>query len=132
MTNKDLTIGELARSTGLSPHTLRFYETAGLLRPVVRSASGHRRYRAQDQLWLAFVLRLKKTGMPLAEIRRYADLREKGEESLSPRLAMLKLHHERLVSQIHELQECSAALEEKISLYERMLAAVAIEKEITP
>ena len=132
MTNKELSIGELARLTGLSPHTLRFYETAGLLRPVVRSASGHRRYRAQDQLWLAFVLRLKKTGMPLAEIRRYADLREQGEGSLSPRLAMLKLHHERLVSQIHELQECSAALEEKISLYERMLAAVAIEKEITP
>jgi DNA-binding transcriptional MerR regulator len=67
-----MSIGELARRSGLTTHTLRFYESAGVLRPAGRAANGHRRYRGEDVRWLEFVLRLKVTGMPLAEIRQYA------------------------------------------------------------
>ena len=122
MTSEFLSIGELSRLTGLTTHTLRFYEAAEVLQPARRASNGHRRYNRQDVLWLAFVLRLKLTGMPLAEIRRYAELRAAGEGTLSPRLAMLELHRQRLASRMAELAECERALDEKIGLYRRQLA----------
>lgn len=122
VTSNAISIGELAQLSGLSTHTLRFYEARGILLPVGRAANGHRRYNRADVLWLEFVLRLKQTGMPLAEIRRYADLRAQGETSLHPRLEMLKLHHQRLVAQIDELQTCANVLDEKMRTYRSMIA----------
>lgn len=118
-----ISIGELARLSGLSTHALRFYESAGVLRPVGRAANGHRRYRGEDVRWLEFVLRLKVTGMPLAEIRQYAQLRAGGEATLSPRLAMLELHRRRLVDKMAELEASAGALDEKIRTYRKMIAA---------
>lgn len=61
-----LTIGRVAEALGVSTHTLRFYEQAGLIRPVSRSGAGHRLYSPADIEWLRFVMRLKATGMPIA------------------------------------------------------------------
>lgn len=122
MTHQPLTIGELAARSGLSTHTLRYYESQGILRPARRAANGHRRYHAEDLDWLAFVLRLKTTGMPLAEIRRYAGLRTRGESSLEARLAMLELHRQRLATTMKELSRCAGALDEKIRTYRTLVA----------
>jgi DNA-binding transcriptional MerR regulator len=122
VTDNFLSIGELSNLTGLTAHTLRFYESAGILLPIARGANGHRRYRSDDVLWLAFVLRLKRTGMPLAEIRQYAQLRTDGETSLSARLAMLELHRERLAAKMAELSDCADALDDKIRTYRKMIA----------
>lgn len=121
VTSNALSIGELSRQSGLSAHTLRFYEAEGILKPAGRAANGHRRYRREDLLWLEFVLRLKRTGMPLADIRRYAALRAEGETTLHARLAMLKLHRERLVAEIEELLTCAEALDDKIRIYREMI-----------
>ena len=123
MTGNVLTIGQLARLSGLPAHTIRFYESAGVLRPSARGSNGHRRYQSTDVLWLEFVLKLKVTGMPLSEIKSYADLRAEGELTLQQRLAMLELHRERLVAKMAELQACSSALDEKIRIYRTTLAA---------
>jgi DNA-binding transcriptional MerR regulator len=122
MTSNTLSIGELSRLSGVSPHTLRYYEAEGILMPATRAANGHRRYRAEDALWLEFVLRLKLTGMPLAEIRQYAALRAQGDRTLQPRLAMLKLHRERLGARIDELATYARTLDDKIRTYRRMIA----------
>ena len=122
VTSNAISIGELSRLSGLSPHTLRFYETEGVLKPAGRTASGHRQYHGEDVLWLEFVLRLKLTGMPLAEIKQYASLRSQGERTLQPRLAMLKLHRARLVAKIDELSTCASALDDKIRTYRKMIA----------
>jgi DNA-binding transcriptional MerR regulator len=122
MTANAIPIGELSRLCGLSPHTLRFYEAEGILRPAGRAANGHRRYRAEDVLWLEFVLRLKLTGMPLAEIRQYADLRLQGEATLQARLTMLRHHRRRLTARIAELSTCADALDDKIRTYRKMIA----------
>ncbi|HRX60552.1 MAG TPA: MerR family transcriptional regulator [Candidatus Competibacter sp.] len=122
VTSNVISIGELSRLSGVSPHTLRFYEAEGILKPAGRAANGHRRYRREDILWLEFVLRLKLTGMPLAEIKQYAVLRAQGEETLQLRLAMLKLHRERLVTKIEELSTCARALDDKIHTYRQMIA----------
>lgn len=116
-----LSIGELAQHSGVSQHTLRFYEKAEVLAPATRAANGHRRYRAGDVAWLAFVLRLKATGMPLAEIKQYALLRAQGEMTVPQRLAVLELHRERLVVNIQELSHNLAALDDKIGVYRQSM-----------
>jgi len=122
VTNNAISIGELSRLSGLSPHTLRFYEAEGILKPAGRTANGHRQYHGEDVLWLEFVLRLKLAGMPLAEIKQYAILRSQGEKTLQPRLTMLKLHRERLVAKIDELSTYASVLDNKIRIYRQMIA----------
>lgn len=122
MTSNVITIGELARLSGLTTHTIRFYEAARILGPCERAANGHRRYRRDDVLWLEFVLRLKRTGMPLAQIRQYADLRARGDQTLQARLAMLELHRGHLRAMMNELAESAAALDGKIRTYRAMIA----------
>lgn len=114
MTSDFISIGELARRTGLSTHTLRYYEAEGVLRPVARAANGHRRYAQADVPWLAFVLRLKRTEMPIRESRRDAELRTQGEASLPARLTMPQLHRERLATRMLELTTCAGTLDAKI------------------
>jgi DNA-binding transcriptional MerR regulator len=118
-----MSIGELSAASGLSTHTLRYYEKLGVLKPADRAASGHRQYRADAVAWLDFVLRLKVTGMPLAEIRKYAELRAGGQATLQPRLTMLELHRKRLVSNISELSENLTSLDSKMKTYRKWLKA---------
>jgi len=122
MNNNLISIGELSRLTGLSTHTLRYYEAAGVLQPIGRAANGHRRYRSNDVLWLEFVLKLKLTGMPLVDIKQYAQLRTQGDATLSPRLAMLQLHRKRLLEKIAGLAQCANALDAKIRTYKQMIS----------
>jgi DNA-binding transcriptional MerR regulator len=119
MLKNTMSIGELATAIGLSTHTLRYYEKLGVLKPADRAASGHRHYRADAVAWLDFVLRLKVTGMPLAEIRKYAELRAVGDASLQPRLTMLELHRKRLMSKIAELSENLTSLDSKMKIYRK-------------
>lgn len=116
-----LSIGELAQNSGVSQHTLRFYEKAEVLAPATRAANGHRRYLASDVAWLAFVLRLKATGMPLSEIKQYAALRAQGQKTVPQRLAVLELHRERLAINIQELSNNLAALDDKIGVYRQSI-----------
>ena len=121
MTSTVLTIGELAHLSGLTTHTIRFYESAGVLRPNTRAANGHRRYQENDVLWIEFVLKLKLAGMPLTQIKQYAALREQGDTTLQQRLSMLKLHRDRLAARMSELSECSKVLDDKIRAYRKLI-----------
>ena len=121
MTTPVISISELSRRSGVSPHTLRYYEKAAVLAPVARASNGHRSYLASDVAWLAFVLRLKATGMPLAEIKQYAALRSQGDMTVPQRLAVLEHHRERLVTTMQALSHNLAALDDKIGLYRRSL-----------
>jgi DNA-binding transcriptional MerR regulator len=123
MTKNTMSIGELSVASGLSTHTLRYYEKFGILKPADRAVSGHRQYRADAVAWLAFVLRLKVTGMPLAEIREYAQLRNSGDATLQPRLTMLTVHRKRLMNNISELAKNLAALDSKMKTYRKWLRA---------
>ena len=130
VTKQFISIGELAVLTGLSAYTLRFYEKAGVLQAAKRADNGHRRYNSQDVLWLEFVLRLKQTGMPLADIREYAQLRADGEMSLPQRLTMLELHRQRLATTMSELVANASALDDKINVYQEMIRKSGKKKKV--
>jgi DNA-binding transcriptional MerR regulator len=113
-----LTIGQVAASSGVSTHTLRYYEQAGLLRAVGRSGAGHRLYSPADLDWLQFVMRLKATGMPIAGMQAFAALRAQGGATVGVRREMLVEHRDAVLARIAELQANLAAISDKIDHYE--------------
>ncbi len=113
------TIAEAAARSGLTAHTLRYYERDGLLlNGVDRSASGHRRYNARDLAWIELVTRLRATGMPIREVRKYAELVRAGAGNEVERLALLVAHRERVEAQLAEVTAHLRAIDHKIGIYE--------------
>ncbi|MEU1725386.1 MerR family transcriptional regulator [Actinomadura sp. ATCC 39365] len=112
-----MTIQEAAQRSGLSAHTLRYYERIGLIHSVGRNVSGHRDYAEADLRWLDFLTKLRTTGMPIADMCRYAELRRMGEHTSAERLAMLELHRERVRARIAELSADMSVLDHKIDTY---------------
>jgi len=82
-------ISEASAKTGLSQHTLRWYERIGLLDAVDRTADGRRRYSERDLDLLNVFTKLRDTGMPVKEMRRYAGLVRSGAGQ-AERLELLK------------------------------------------
>lgn len=117
-----LTIAEVSERTGLTPHTLRYYERDGLmLHDVDRTPSGRREYTDQDVNGILMVARLRATGMPVREVRRYAELVRNGQGNEEERLKILEAHRERVLAQLAEVTENLRAVESKIELYWKSL-----------
>lgn len=118
-----LSIAEAADLTGLSADTLRYYERDGLmLRPVPRSGSGHRQYAERDVAWIRLITKLRSTGMPIRDVRRYADLVRAGDGNEAERLELLRAHRRTVLARLAEVQDHLGAIDYKIGLYETRLA----------
>jgi DNA-binding transcriptional MerR regulator len=122
------TISEVAALTGLTAHTLRWYERIGLMPHVDRSHTGQRRYRNRDLDWLDLVGKLRLTGMPVADMVRYAELVREGDHTYAERFALLKATREDVLARITELQGTLAVLDRKISFYADAGRALASER----
>jgi DNA-binding transcriptional MerR regulator len=118
-----LTISDAARASGVSAHTLRYYERAGLLDPVDRAASGHRRYAEEDLVRIQFLTKLRSTGMPIRQIRAYAELMRGGDETHEARLALLEEHREAVRARLAETARNLDLIDHKIDFYRERLAA---------
>ena len=110
-------IGELAKRSGLSAYTIRYYERIGLLPQPDRDQSGQRDYDVSILIWIEFLDRLKATGMPIREMLRYAALRERGAGTEVERCALLAQHRERVRAHVADLQACLLVLDTKIAGY---------------
>lgn len=113
---RSLTIAETAERTGVSAHTLRYYERIGLL-AVGRDAAGQRRYTADDFVRVVFLNRLRMTGMPIRELTRYVELVGAGPGTEPERLAMLLDQRARVIDRIAELQLALSTIDYKITTY---------------
>ncbi|RKT06207.1 DNA-binding transcriptional MerR regulator [Streptomyces sp. 3211.6] len=119
----DLSIGEVAKRSGLSVHALRFYEREGLFaNPVRRLSNGRRIYHEEDVEWLAICTKLRSSGMSLASIREYVELARQGAGNERDRLDLLRRHEEHVQEQIRELQEALDVVRYKVRIYEEHLA----------
>ena len=119
----ELSIGQVAERTGLSVHALRFYEREGLLvGPVERTATGRRVYTEWDVEWLRNCTKFRASGMPLADIRRFAELVGRGPGNEDERLELLREHQRRVVDRIAELQDCLGLIDNKVAVYEQHVA----------
>jgi DNA-binding transcriptional MerR regulator len=119
-----LSIAEAASRTGVSVHTLRYYERAGLVvTSVDRTASGRRRYHKLDLEWIVVCTRLRATGMPIKMIRRYAQLVAAGRGNEKERLALLEAHRADVTAKLAEVQEHLKLIDHKIDVYRGRLEA---------
>jgi DNA-binding transcriptional MerR regulator len=119
-----VSIAEAARRTGVSVHTLRYYERAGLVVTTVeRTDGGRRRYQQQDLYWITICTKLRATGMPIKTIRRYAQLVSAGPGNEQERLALLEAHRADVTAKLVELQENLKLIDHKIGVYRGRLAA---------
>jgi DNA-binding transcriptional MerR regulator len=103
--------------TGFSLDTLRYYERIGLIEPVHRAAGGHRRYTEDDLEWLEWLSALRCTGMPIAQMKQFADQVRAGEHTYAQRLALLEEHDRAVAARMAVLAEQRSKVQAKISYY---------------
>jgi len=125
-TRAGLSIAEAVELTGLSADTLRYYERDGLmLRPIARGGSGHRQYTERDIEWIRLITKLRSTGMPIRDVRRYADLVRAGAGNEADRLELLRAHRRVVLARLAEVQDHLGAIDYKIGLYETQVSSAA-------
>jgi DNA-binding transcriptional MerR regulator len=117
-----LTISDAARAIGVSAHTLRYYERAGLmLDSVGRASSSHRRYTDDEIRWVVLLTKMRSTGMPIRRMREYADLVRAGDGNEAERLALLEAHREAVLEQLEAMRRNLDAIDHKIAVYRERL-----------
>jgi len=112
---------QAAEQSGFSLDTLRYYERIGLLDGIDRAPSGHRRFRDDDLEWLGVLRCLRDTGMPIAQMRRYAELARCGHATIAERMTLLTDHDAHVQEQIALLRSQRKHLQEKIDWYREQL-----------
>ncbi|MEM8810642.1 MAG: MerR family transcriptional regulator [Cyanobacteria bacterium P01_G01_bin.38] len=115
-----LTIQQVAKATGLSVHTLRYYERCDLIAPIHRARNGHRRYSAQDINWIKFLTKLRLTGMPIRQMQQYAALLREQPDAVEERRALLEAHRQTVLEHLQQLQENLAVIDWKIQHYKEV------------
>lgn len=117
---EEFTIQQISAITGLSVHTLRYYERIGLLDPVERRPNGHRKYSQVNLAWIEFLNCLRAIGMSIQQMQEYAALRSQGEQTIRERRLLLEEHRSLVNTRIQELTQNLMTLEEKIKYYKKM------------
>ena len=112
-----LSPGQVAERSGFSLDTLRYYERIGLLERIERGPGGRRRYADDDLEWLGVPRCLRATGMPIAQMSRYAELARGGDSTVPERTALLEEHDARVEQHIADLRAQQAHVREKIAWY---------------
>ncbi|WP_418960458.1 MerR family transcriptional regulator [Streptomyces tritici] len=121
-TTASLSIGQVVERTGLSVHTLRFYEREGLFLNAVRRGPGGRRVYSEDDVdWLTVCIILRASGMPLPALRRYTDLVRDGAGNERERLALMREHHARVTAEIGRLTQSLDLIAHKVAVYEDLI-----------
>jgi len=118
-TKTEYTIGEAAEYLGIAPSALRYYEKEGLLPFVKRSRGGKRVFTQEDFAWLTVIGCLKKTGLPIKQIREFVELTKKGDAAISDRKRLFEKQRAEVEKQIAELEANREILEYKCWYYER-------------
>ncbi|MGW5721854.1 MerR family transcriptional regulator [Amycolatopsis sp. NPDC003865] len=106
----------IAEMLDLSPHTLRYYERAGLV-DVGRDSNGYRVYDAAAVRRLVFLTRMRLSGMPMRDLQHYIALVDAGDDTVPERLDLLIEHRDTIRRRIRELTLSLAATEYKIATY---------------
>lgn len=119
---RSFTVQQMAQATGLSAHTLRYYERAGLMLQRIErdEGNGYRCYNQEDVAWIEFLKRLRATGMPIRDIQRYTSLLRQGEETMPERLQLLKQHQCRVEEHLKETRRHLDVITFKIDCYEQL------------
>ncbi len=121
-------IQEVSQKTGLSTHTLRYYEKEGLINGISRSQGGFRQYGEEDLERLGLVCCLKNTGMPIQEIARFVQLTREGDHTLAERVALLRAHREKVLARLEEMHAYLDKVTWKLNFFSEKLQNYEMNK----
>lgn len=113
-----LRIGELARLSGRSTHTIRWYEAQQLMPGAARDAAGRRVFSQAHVDWLELMDKLRASGMSIRQMQVYARQVRQGKSTLAARQALLREHRERVLQQLAQLQQAVQMIDRKVALYD--------------
>lgn len=122
-------IKEVSKLTGLSEHTLRFYEKQLLIKNISRDKNGYRIYSDFDIEWINFLIKVKNTGMKLKDLQRYAVLMEIGDSTVFERESMLIEHRKKVESQITDLENTLTKIDAKLGRYQLLKQQLQANKD---
>lgn len=122
-----LAIQEVAQMTGLSAHTLRYYERIGWIHPIEREENTRLCYTKDDLGWIDFLLKLRATGMSIKDMQKYARLQRQGDETLPQRVEMLRSLKGNVERRIQELNEHLKLVNYKIGIYQEIILEKGLE-----
>ena len=122
------TIQDVSKKTGLTDHSLSYYEKEGLITGVERSQGGIRQYTDEDLERLGLIRCLKNTGMSIQEIARFVQLTHEGDHTLEERVELLREHRERVLERMAEMQQHLDKVTWKLNFFTEKLRAYQ-EKE---
>jgi DNA-binding transcriptional MerR regulator len=131
MRDAGYTIRTMAERCGMTAHTLRYYERVGLIQQVGRARNGHRRYSEADEAWLHFLHCMRATNMPIREMQRYAEMRERGEQTSLERRKILEDHQAAIAAQIVALEKAHALLTHKIANYRKIEDRIGVSRPVS-
>ena len=124
-----LTIQDVTKATGLSAHTLRYYERIGLIHPIEREQNTRRCYTPDDVGWINFLLKLRAIGMSIRDMQKYAELQRQGDETLPERVEMLKALRDKVEAHMDELNEHLKLIYYKIDIYQKIVEENLLQTE---
>ena len=110
-------IQDVSKKTGLTAHTLRYYEKEGLISGVERTQGGFRQYTDEDLERLGLIRCLKNTGMSIQEIARFVQLANEGDSTLEERVELLRNHRDRVIARMAEMQKHLDKVTWKLNFY---------------
>ena len=125
-------IQDVSKKTGLTAHTLRYYEKEGLIPSVERSQGGFRQYTDEDLEALGLICCLKNTGMSLQEIARFVSLTHEGDQTLRERVELLREHRESVISRMQEMQKYLEKVTWKLNFFSEKLRDYEAREEQKP
>ncbi|XOQ12540.1 MAG: MarR family transcriptional regulator [Shouchella clausii] len=114
-------IGQVAEETGLSIHTLRYYEKEGILPPIKRDEFGARVFDEEAMEWLRFACCLRDTGMTIEEMKGFSQLTLQGDKTIPERVKLLNRQKERVANQVKQLMKNMSMIEQKLEIYREKL-----------
>lgn len=116
----ELEISEVSKITKLKPHTLRYYESIGLIEDIKRNSAGNRVYSEDDLKWLEVINRLRQTGMNINKMVEYAKLRHMGDETVMQRKIIMQEHLKDIENRLQVLEEARDYVAKKVQIYSEM------------
>lgn len=116
----ELEISEASKITKLKPHTLRYYESIGLIKDIKRNSAGNRVYSEDDLKWLEVINRLRQTGMNINKMVEYAKLRHMGDETVPQRKEIMQEHLKAIEHELQVMEEARDYVAKKVQIYSEM------------
>lgn len=116
-------VTEAAKISGLSAHTLRYYDDLGLFPFLQRTQGEKRLFSDADMQWVQLIECLRNTGMPIPEVKNYVELCLKGDSTLKERLEIVKRQEAIMKEQIKEMRKHLKLLQFKKSYYEQQISS---------